>query len=121
MSTIKVDNLQTTAGVGLYPAKAWVNFNGSGTVAIRGSGNVSSITDHGTGQYTPNFSTAMPSSNYSFAINAAWNGTTSNQMHAGRRSNSPISTTGFRIETSNNLGSVFTLIDSPEVLATTFH
>jgi hypothetical protein len=46
-------------------AKAWVNFNGTGTVAIRDSFNVSSITDLGTGSYTINFTTAMPNANYS--------------------------------------------------------
>lgn len=46
-------------------AKAWVNFNGTGTVAIRDSFNVSSITDLGTGQYTVNFTTSMPNANYS--------------------------------------------------------
>lgn len=45
-------------------AKAWVNFNGTGTVAIRNSFNVSSITDNGTGDYTVNFTTAMPNANY---------------------------------------------------------
>ena len=45
-------------------AKAWVNFNGTGTVAIRASYNVSSITDGGTGVYTVNFTTAMPDANY---------------------------------------------------------
>jgi hypothetical protein len=44
-----------------------VNFNGIGTVAIRASGNVSSITDNGTGDYTVNFTTAMPDANYSVA------------------------------------------------------
>jgi len=48
-----------------YKCRAWVKFNGTGTVAIRGSGNVSSITDGGTGIYTVNFTTAMPDSNYS--------------------------------------------------------
>ena len=48
-----------------YSARAWVNFNGTGTVAIRQSGNVSSITDLGTGYYTVNFTTAMPDANYS--------------------------------------------------------
>jgi hypothetical protein len=49
----------------VYAARAWVNFNGTGTVAIRGSGNVSSITDNGTGDYTVNFTTAMTDANYS--------------------------------------------------------
>jgi len=47
-----------------YMARAWVNFNGTGTVAIRASGNVSSITDNGTGNYTVNFTTAMPDADY---------------------------------------------------------
>jgi hypothetical protein len=45
-------------------AKAWVNFNGTGTVAIRGSYNVSSITDNGTGDYTVNFTNAFADANY---------------------------------------------------------
>lgn len=51
-----------------YGVRAWVNFNGTGTIAIRGSGNVSSITDGGTGLYTVNLSTAMPDANYSVAM-----------------------------------------------------
>jgi hypothetical protein len=47
-----------------YGCRAWVNFNGTGTVAIRASGNVSSITDNGGGNYTVNFKTAMPDANY---------------------------------------------------------
>jgi len=46
-------------------ALAWVNFNGTGTVAIRSSYNVSSITDNGTGDYTVNFATALSDANYS--------------------------------------------------------
>ncbi len=48
-----------------YGCRAWVNFNGTGTVAIRASGNVTSITDNGVGDYTVNFTTAMPDANYS--------------------------------------------------------
>tara|TARA_R110000764_G_scaffold97987_1_gene182155 strand:+ start:1135 stop:1581 length:447 start_codon:yes stop_codon:yes gene_type:complete len=50
-----------------YGCRAWVNFNGKSTVAIRDSGNVSSITDEATGRYTVNFTTAMPDANYSVA------------------------------------------------------
>jgi hypothetical protein len=65
MSTIKVDTWQDRAGTQeFYACRAWVNFNGTGTVAIRESGNVSSITDNGTGDYTVNFTTAMPDANY---------------------------------------------------------
>ena len=46
-------------------AKAWVNFNGTGTVAIRAAFNVTSITDNGTGDYTVNFTVAMADANYS--------------------------------------------------------
>jgi hypothetical protein len=64
MSTLKVNTIQNTSGTEVYTCKAWVNFNGTGTVAIRASGNVSSITDNGTGNYTVNFTTAMPDANY---------------------------------------------------------
>jgi hypothetical protein len=56
-------------------ARAWVNFNGTGTPAIRASVNVSSITDHGAGDYTVNFSTAMPDVNYVVSGMANWDGT----------------------------------------------
>jgi hypothetical protein len=72
MSTAKFDTLQNAAGTKSVPvstvvdgsAKAWVNFNGTGTVAIRASFNVSSITDNGTGDYTVNFTNAMTDANY---------------------------------------------------------
>ena len=48
-----------------YGCRAWVNFNGTGTVAIRASGNVTSITDNNVGDYTINFTTSMPDANYS--------------------------------------------------------
>ena len=51
-----------------YSARVWVNFNGTGTVAIRASGNVSSITDNGTGDYTVNFTTALSDANYSTVV-----------------------------------------------------
>jgi hypothetical protein len=50
-----------------YGCRAWVKFNGVGTIAISASGNVSSITDNGTGDYTINFTSSMPDGNYSFA------------------------------------------------------
>ena len=58
----------------IYPCRAWVNFNGTGTVAIRGSGNVSSITDNGTGDYTANFTTAMSDANYEPCCNSGYVG-----------------------------------------------
>jgi hypothetical protein len=53
-------------------AVAWVNFNGTGTVAIRASYNVSSITDNGTGDYTINFTNAMPDANYTYGYGLAY-------------------------------------------------
>jgi hypothetical protein len=53
--------------------RAWVNFNGTGTVAIRASFNVSSITDNGAGDYTVNFTNAMPDANYATIGSASGN------------------------------------------------
>lgn len=72
MSTLRTNTISNAAGTASVPtdtvvsgtAKAWVNFNGTGTVAIRTSFNVSSITDNGVGDFTVNFSTAMPDANY---------------------------------------------------------
>jgi hypothetical protein len=59
----------------LYTCKAWVNFGGTGTVTLRASGNVTSITDNNVGQYTVNFTTAMPNTNYAFNFTCNGNGT----------------------------------------------
>jgi hypothetical protein len=67
--------LQFNSGYGsvatAYGCRAWVNFNGTGTVAIRASGNVSSITDNGAGDYTVNFTNAMPDANYAVTMNTS--------------------------------------------------
>lgn len=89
MSTIKATTLSNLAGSKTVPtdtvvdgsAKAWVNFNGTGTVAIRRAFNVSSITDNGTGDYTVNFTNAMADANYSAVssagtVSAGFNGYT---------------------------------------------
>ena len=75
--TVRVDDSGTVTATSLTAdtltnqdiqlCKAWVNFNGTGTVAIRDSYNVSSITDNGTGNYTVNFANAMSNTNYSFS------------------------------------------------------
>lgn len=84
MSTIKCTTLQNLSGVEVYTCKAWVNFNGTGTVAIRASGNVSSITDNGVGDYTVNFSNALQDQNYAVAGTSADSGGNSRnvQMHS---------------------------------------
>ena len=69
-------NLKFNSGFGsvgtAFGVRAWVNFNGSNTVAIRQSGNVSSITDNGTGVYQVNFTNSMPDDSYSVAGTATW-------------------------------------------------
>lgn len=82
--------------------RAWVNFNGTGTVAIRASFNVSSITDNGTGDYTVNFTNAMPDANYCANVTRArvdTNATTS-VVSAGISTNSVRVVTGI----TNNPG-----------------
>jgi hypothetical protein len=65
------DAVNATGAAPLFACRAWVNFNGTGTVAIRASGNVSSITDNGLGDYTVNFTTAMPDANYSAPVSCS--------------------------------------------------
>jgi hypothetical protein len=95
-------NLSFNSGYGsaavAYGCRAWVNFNGTGTVAIRGSGNVTSITDSGVGSYIVNFTTAMPDVNYSVvgAVGPASAGGECVQIVS-------LATTGATISTSNNL------------------
>jgi hypothetical protein len=81
MSTLKTNKITTTAGVEVYTAKAWVNFNGTGAVAIRAAGNVSSITDNGTGDYTVNFTTAIPDANYSAIVSSSSYSTSTNMAN----------------------------------------
>lgn len=85
-----------------YQCRAWVNFNGTGTVAIRASGNVSSITDNSTGNYTVNFTTAMPDANYSAQCTSANNAGSS---WASYLFDSASATTGsVRVVSSNQTG-----------------
>ena len=99
--------------------RAWVNFNGTGTVAIRASFNVSSITDNGTGDYTVNFTNAMPDANYAFSgagqrDNA---GSANNDVTIGQiRSDTARTTTSCRIGVTAN----FTVFDAPSVMVAFF-
>ena len=107
MSTLRVNTLQDATGSNqpamVGAAKAWVNFNGTGTVAIRGAFNVSSITDNGVGNYTVNFTTAMLDANYAQVIGIGdygigWNGNSA----LGITSNGTKTTTFTKIDLSNN-------------------
>lgn len=102
MSTLKVNAIQNTSGVTQYLAKAWVNFNGTGTVAIRASGNISSITDNGVGTYTVNLLNAQVDANYSVVGASAAVSLGDCVINFGNSSFAPaFSTTSFRVYTSN--------------------
>jgi hypothetical protein len=84
-NTVAISPLQLRNGLNasgsapVYACRAWVNFNGTGTVAIRASGNVSSITDNGSGAYTINFTTGLVDGNYAVLLTAqAWRQTAYN-------------------------------------------
>lgn len=96
-----------------YLCRAWVNFNGTGTVAIHASGNVSSITDNGTGDYTVNFTNAMPDVNYSIFGSCVGSGSASafNNYTAGANVATPKLTGSIRFTTIQ----VGTLFDSDQV------
>jgi len=96
-----------------YSARAWVNFNGTGTVAIRASGNVTSITDNGTGNYTVNFTAAMPDINYTAAYS-------SGQNSAGQYcvTNSSTQTTSALQVLNSNFGAA--LVDNANMFVSVF-
>lgn len=85
MSTLKTNNLQAVSGGAVVPiadvvngvCRAWVNFNGTGTPAIRASYNVASITDNGVGDYTINFTTALTDANCA-AVGTSGDGSAAN-------------------------------------------
>lgn len=101
--------------------RAWVNFNGTGTVAIRSSFNVSSITDNGTGDYTVNFTTALSDTNYC-AVASTTRATTSFTMSAcfGGATNytqGTYSTTQLQVQTIQSNGSA---VDLPVINVSVF-
>jgi len=105
----------------IYGARAWVNFNGTGTVAIRASGNVSSITDNGTGDYTVNFTTAMADANYNAVSMGQRNDFNNGDMNVsifGNNYGTAISTGSIRVNTAH--ASSFTLSDALTVCVSIF-
>jgi hypothetical protein len=102
------------SGSTLYPAfdcRAWINFNGTGTPAIRGSGNFSSITDNGTGDYTLNFTTSLPDTNYCPVVGGDFSqgATRDNGMYLP--TNFTFATSSLRISVTNYAGA-YTDIDT---------
>ena len=103
LTTPNIDSAQipTVSGTApLYMCRAWVNFNGTGTVAIRASGNVTSITDNGVGDYTVNFTTAMSDANYSMPSSSA-NTAPTMSIASPQLAATPFTTTTARVETRN--------------------
>jgi aspartokinase len=117
MSTLRCTNLQDTSGgnslttAQIYngAAKAWVNFNGTGTVAIRAQFNVSSITDNGTGQYVVNITNALSDANYSCQLSGSSNSSfnmcfviDSTGVYSATRTTSSIPIAAFRRSDGSN-------------------
>jgi hypothetical protein len=98
-----------TGGInGAQLAKAWVNFNGAGTVSITDSYNVSSITDLGTGQYLVNYSTARSNANYVHFISMPGNSDSpSNSFTTNTANNSYSQTTTYAVVTTRFNGSLY--------------
>jgi hypothetical protein len=115
MSTAKFNQWLNSDGTENYKCRAWVNFNGTGTVAIRASGNVTSITDNGTGDYTVNFTTALTDANYAVTGTAGVGATTSfNSVIVGTGS-ANMATGSCRISTKNISGASANDVDQIQV------
>jgi hypothetical protein len=86
----------------IYAARAWVNFNGTGTVAIRASANVSSVTDGGTGNYTVNFTTAMQDADYAVMATSGDGSTNYRMVHVSDATAPTTSAVALRTLTQNS-------------------
>ena len=107
MSTLKVNEITDTSGGSSSlsvpgAAKAWVNFNGTGTVAIRDDLNVSSITDNANGDYTVNFTTAMSDTNYCVVggMSANSSSTNGNTFYSSTQISGPAYNSGYTTTSS---------------------
>ena len=103
--------LNATGSAPIFATRVWVDFNGTGTVAIRGSGNVSSITDNGTGNYTVNFATAMPDTSYAMAGQSS--GPAGGNSFPSGTNNTGQATTSFSMY--NLTASTITPVDSADI------
>jgi hypothetical protein len=118
MSTLRVNNITDTSGGSTNltvpnTAKAWVNFNGTGAVAIRASFNVSSITDNGSGDYTVNFTNAMIDANYSASGLASNNDNNDDESYVvGVQASNAFTSSGIRIRTVENSSNVTLRMDT---------
>jgi len=127
MSTLKTANIQDTSGnnnstpeeINQGRAKAWVNFNGTGTVAIRDDFNVTSITDNGTGNYTVSYTNAMPNANYA-AVATIGSGSIASSSESTQVIN--LTTTGVQVlvGSDGSSGSTYTYQDASTVCVVVF-
>jgi len=112
-----VATLNAGGSAPVYACRAWVNFNGTGTVSIRASGNVSSITDQGVGYYTVNFATAMPDNNYSVSVDDYYISGAGTSAFCNAAILFPVS---FQILTGFRDAGTFALVDRDEIFAAVF-
>lgn len=121
MSTLKVNSIEpaNAGSEDFFLSRAWVNFNGTGTVAIRADGNVSSLTDNGAGRYQVNFSSNTTDANYSAQGNMRATGGSGNAQAGCLVEYSGRSTLAVSMQTSsvrfNCVTNTFTTNDSEYV------
>ena len=115
-STLTQFNASGSAPV--YATRAWCNFNGTGTVAIRSSGNVSSITDNGVGIYTVNFTTAMSDANYAVNVTGMETSNGSRDGYAAIRNDGSYAAGSVKIFVS--IVNTFNPIDLPTISVSVF-
>ena len=127
MSTLKVTTIQDTSGgnastseqINQGRAKAWISFDGEGTIAINDSFNISSIADNATGEYTVTLSTAMSNANYSIVLGCKSRLSNRNTVaNAGGTSENDPTTTAFQIVTMGSTNNSMT--DGAFVFAAVF-
>ena len=127
MSTLKVTTIQDTSGgnastseqINQGRAKAWISFDGEGTIAINDSFNISSIADNATGEYTVTLSTAMSNANYSIVLGCKSKLSNRNTVaNAGGTSENDPTTTAFQIVTMGSTNNSMT--DGAYVFAAVF-
>jgi hypothetical protein len=117
MSTAKFNTWLNPEGTENYKCRAWVNFNGGVSFGIRASGNVTSITDNGVGDYTINFTTAMPDANYSVGGMAGVTGGSGRFVSLDDNAATTMLTTSVRIAVNSGVN---TKVDADRVLVHIF-
>ena len=117
MSEIRATTISDAAGTGPVTltgqnaAKMWINMNGTGTIAIRDSQNVSAIVDRATGLYSASFTTVMSDANYQTNVTGGGiSGATGDETFSNVGDGTPTSATTYFISRSNSTGSVFDVL-----------